>query len=1587
MLEQLFPAIEEGVTAACLARTSDPFSFVIEHLKRAHESTKAGRPPTAPNRSQRAPSSGVRPATPPGQSRTARDDPIQRAVDAAKAAAVTDAGADEAAPRREDERSWSMGSWLSSLETGVDKQSLTDLIAKEMQVAAGLEVCGEAAELAFVRSLGCESRVDGRAAVLRLLSGDLIEHLVDAVLSGAQELAHARAATANELQSKFLDEAGFTMGFGDIGTFFGGLEQLLGPPSPQLLETMQHEHCNVADSHKPFTPPNYEITTTSCIEWSFVNDPEEGLAKNTLDGVALDAWPAEQVPLPDGHMRSPRTIASFEAEWAQRDEKLEALNDWPLQMIEFVGARLYTGPLYLKYNAVLRGCGIKGFMEKKWMELCLGNKYTTTIHVINSAVVKLSKLQKASQVYRGLTGGVLPDSFWTPDEQNVRGGCEYGFLSTTSDKVVASTYAASGGKAGIVFEMSMGMVDRGADLSWLSQYPHEHEILFAPLTGLELQRARVAGPIMVVDLRLSVNLTNRTIEEVVAKMQSSALGLIELMIDDFRFKGAPSEALDPLRLQEFVTESLEPEWFNLASNYKKAVNAALDAKHNVLVSLGQPSTWGLNSPTEGVSRRASSEDAEALGAAGSAGTIQEHFHLSQQQWACAQLAAREGEYDVAASLLQLSVESSRAAADAAAAATEPGGIGDSTGMDAVELTSQPMTPRATRGQRIEGALHSPLAKRAAALFAARSSASQASCEVPPSEHWRLEAAMLLIGDAGCMPPWPRTFVAVATGGGGNVGSAALSPIAGRWGNPVVTAACAHLAVEHLRMPALKQGADVLCLVSSETGSEGPSKGKVEHDGLWCSARLQTIHDDGVTVTYDCRIGRKLHTRLPASHVLVPGAGGLGAVLREAAAAGAWDLVENLLMLKVGVFCADPSATTALHAAARSGHVDVCALLLEARADAFMHNNRQASPYELAMNNQHPRVRRLFKPQESDKDVTEEAKGNAPPAVGSRVRHPTHGEGVVAERLAGGGVQVDFDNGSSHHYTAHSMWKIEPVFDEKDEALSGSDRSLGVVTQLSRRQLLRSQHSSEVLGATGALQRAACHPGGKDAAKQKLEELLSQGAHAATINDAVANGVTPLMLAARHGYTEAVNVLLEKGAEINAVSERGCSALLMAAEGGPESPNLETVQALIDGRADVNLATSGRKKKGTSSGVSPLTQACDYGSLEVVQQLLAAKANIRHEMDDGRTALYQAAKSGYVEIIQQLLDHEKKIHGQGVPEGEKAEGEKALANVAARDGTTALMQAANYGQLETVKLLLEHGAHTDAMDGDENTALVLACEDGHVEVAQLLLRQAKDPAEARQMINQKARGGRTTLHATCKFGHVHCTRTLIAANADVNAMDNDGMTPLMHLCLSQQVNDEEILKALLGGKIDVEKTLPADAAPAATDAEGANSRARATALHLAAEHEHDEAAAQLLKANADKDAERGDGHTPLTIAAGNGFESIVSLVLEAGADVNKQPVGNGKRTALHCAAHEGHLDIVRQLLKVEGVNPLLKTANGETAAQLAAARSDSPAHETIATVLLESEKKMTTRRRSDTTSLRPKHEHKQGSARKASGRRS
>ena len=250
--------------------------------------------------------------------------------------------------------------------------------------------------------------------------------------------------------------------------------------------------------------------------------------------------------------------------------------------------------MYEKYNAVLRWHSGDAFLQKRCVELTLGkwvepaasadkdgadrrwvwwNQYTTSIHSINSIVLKLSKLTRATLVYRGFAGRTLPTSFWERDPANIRGGIEFGFTSTTTERDQAVHYAQ--GSASTIFVMRQGMVDRGASLRWLSQYPHEREILFAPLLGLEALGARVDGSLLMVEIALSNNLNSLTLEQVESKRRKVCIDMVHSMSLELgeELKAPRWEAPAWLpALQEKATESLACVQHHLANTPSPVFN-------------------------------------------------------------------------------------------------------------------------------------------------------------------------------------------------------------------------------------------------------------------------------------------------------------------------------------------------------------------------------------------------------------------------------------------------------------------------------------------------------------------------------------------------------------------------------------------------------------------------------------------------------------------------------------------------------------------------------------------------------------------------------------------------------------------------------------------------------------------------------------------------------------------------------------------------------------------------------------------------------------------------------------------------------
>ncbi len=200
----------------------------------------------------------------------------------------------------------------------------------------------------------------------------------------------------------------------------------------------------------------------------------------------------------------------------------------------------------------------------------------------------------------------------------------------------------------------------------------------------------------------------------------------------------------------------------------------------------------------------------------------------------------------------------------------------------------------------------------------------------------------------------------------------------------------------------------------------------------------------------------------------------------------------------------------------------------------------------------------------------------------------------------------------------------------------------------------------------AMVLAAMIPG----SRQTLELLFRRGGNV----NANVGRYTVLMAAAYSGDLEAATWLVEHGADVNARSEAGCTALNGAAVSG----NAALVKLLLDRGADPNV----RYQEPDSIG-------------------------------DFQTPLMNAAWHGHAECLKLLLERGADVNIEGGP-----------------FGRSPLLCAATTGSEETVRLLVAKGANVHAQDWKGDTALDWALLRGETNIVQLLRKASgKSRSEA------------------------------------------------------------------------------------------------------------------------------------------------------------------------------------------------------------------------------------------------------------------
>ena len=141
--------------------------------------------------------------------------------------------------------------------------------------------------------------------------------------------------------------------------------------------------------------------------------------------------------------------------------------------------------------------------------------------------------------------------------------------------------------------------------------------------------------------------------------------------------------------------------------------------------------------------------------------------------------------------------------------------------------------------------------------------------------------------------------------------------------------------------------------------------------------------------------------------------------------------------------------------------------------------------------------------------------------------------------------------------------------------------------------------------------------------KKVEEAFKEGADVNMKHD---NGVWFLLVASGHGNARMVNLLLEKGIDINITDYYNNTALSSAVR----NAEYDVVELLLEKGADIN--------KENNDGDTPLIHAIIFGDYDMVQLLLEKGADINKENNDGHTPLMRAIISGDYDMVQLLLEH-------------------------------------------------------------------------------------------------------------------------------------------------------------------------------------------------------------------------------------------------------------------------------------------------------------------------------------------------------------
>ena len=278
------------------------------------------------------------------------------------------------------------------------------------------------------------------------------------------------------------------------------------------------------------------------------------------------------------------------------------------------------------------------------------------------------------------------------------------------------------------------------------------------------------------------------------------------------------------------------------------------------------------------------------------------------------------------------------------------------------------------------------------------------------------------------------------------------------------------------------------------------------------------------------------------------------------------------------------------------------------------------------------------------------------------------------------------------------------------------------------------------------------------------------------------------------FIEIAKMLIDKGAEIDAIDKRGFTSLHNASY----SNNSMAVQLLIENGANVN-------KKSRSRLYTSLHLACIKGCKSVVEILLqnGVCSVINDKTQSGHTALDYAHNKGFLEIIHFLIDHggKSEIYANQLLTAVRVNDLHKVKYLIIRKGanletkhdvsrSTPLIIASKHGFKDIVEILLMHGANVHAKDSIGYSALSYAIQKNDQGIAKSLIKY-------KASVNEPKMSLLNPLLLALYHCHFDIAKLLIENGADINAQQIMGNSTFL-ICAIYDVQKEKVLWLIKNG---------------------------------------------------------------------------------------------------------------------------------------------------------------------------------------------